>query len=403
MLFRSEANHGRDRLHGDVSLAPPLSWQLLGMFLAGILVVLLLFLSLASYGRRVTALGQIEGDRGVVRVVPARGGVLSRLFVREGDIVRAGQPLARVDFRTVSGAGELEQRRSAAIRDEALALAVRMPALLQASQARLAALTSQMQGQHAEIDELDPQIAEQQDLIRSAQEDLDRARAVAANGFVSRNDIRVREQTLAERRQGLLRLRRERAGLLAQLAQGEADVLREHADYEVSRADAARARGEVAAAAADDAAQPWIYVTAPVAGRVTGVTPMPGARVDADRPLLSLVPAGTKLFARLEIPAPGVGFVRPGQRVAIALNAFPRETFGTLSARITYVTMASIPDEARAEPLFMADAMLDHADVRAYGSHYSLRPGMTLSATVTTRRMSLIRWLLDPLYAVTTR
>lgn len=36
----------------------------------------------------------------------------------------------------------------------------------------------------------------------------------------------------------------------------------------------------------------------------------------------------------------------------------------------------------------------------AYGTRHPLLPGMALTAIVTTRRLSLMRWLLDPLYAV---
>ncbi|WP_232283374.1 HlyD family secretion protein [Sphingomonas sp. PAMC 26617] len=401
MLFRPEASRGRHRLHGEVSLAPPVSWQVLGFFLGGVLAVALLFLSLATYGVKVTAIGQIEGDKGVARITPARAGTLSTIFVKEGDLVRAGQLLARLEIATVAGAGSLEARRLAAIAEEAHALGERSPAVHNASRARVAALQADQSGHSAELSELAAQMTEQATLIASAQADLDQARAIAVDGFVSGNDLRLREQALAERRQGMMRMRGDRARLVAQVARDTAEIGRAKADLEVARADAARAGGELAGTAAGDSVQRWIQITAPIDGRVTGVVRTLGERIAPDRPLLSLVPTGTRLVAKLAVPAAGVGFVRPGQRVAIALDAFPREIFGTQPARVAFVTAASVPGTAPHEPSFLAEATLDRPLVVAYGARYPLRPGMTLSATITTRRLSLLRWLLDPLFAVT--
>ena len=275
--------------------------------------------------------------------------------------------------------------------------------MLSASRARVAALQADMRGCRSELDELREQMTEQDALVRSAQEDLDRAHALAGDGFVSGHDLRLREQALAERRQGMMRMRGDAARLTAQMERDAADVEREHADLAVARADAARTRGELAGTAAGDGVQPWMDVAAPVDGQVTGVLRLVGERVAPDRPLLSLIPAGTRLIARLAVPAAGVGFIRPGQTVAVALDAFPRELFGTLPARIGYVTAASIPGGDRTEATFVAEAPLERPSIAAYGSRYPLRPGMTLSATITTRRLSLLRWMLDPLFAVANR
>jgi membrane fusion protein len=403
VLFRQEAARARQRLQGEVSLAPPVSWQVMGFFLGAILILAAAFLSLATYGRRVTAQGTIEGDKGVVQVTAGRAGTLARMLVHEGEDVRAGQVLARVAFATASRDGTLEARRSAAVAAELRATRSRTPAVRAATQARVAALEADTRGSRSQLAQLRDQMTQQDELIRSAQEDLDRARALAGGGFVSGHDLRQREQVVSERRQAMMRLHGDEARLVAQVEHDAADIARERADLDTAEADAARTRGELAARSASDDAQPWIEVVAPVAGRVTGLVQATGDRVAADRSLLSLVPTGTRLVARLSVPVAGVGFVRPGQNVAIALDAFPRELFGTVAARIAYVTAASITERGRPEASFVAEAPLDQPSVAAYGARYPLRPGMTLSATITTRRLSLLRWLLDPLFAVANR
>lgn len=95
--------------------------------------------------------------------------------------------------------------------------------------------------------------------------------------------------------------------------------------------------------------------------------------------------------------------MRPGQPVAISVDAFPRETFGTVPARIAYVTAATVPGRGDSGPTFLAQAVIDRPSISAYGARQPLMPGMALTAIVTTRRLSLMRWLLDPLYAVSGR
>lgn len=403
LLFRAEASQARYRLQGNVSLAPPVRWQVLGIFLVVTVLLAIAFLSVFTYGRHVTATGEIAGNQGVVTVSPPRLGTLTRILVREGEAVRAGQPLAQIGFDTVAGEGSLERRRAIALDEEASALAAKGVADHAVADAKIAALRSGMEGRQVELGELAMQTSEQRRLVSLAQEDLDRTRGVAERGFVSRREIGLREQSLVERRQALAQLQREHATLMAEQAKATAEVRLERAGVAAARADAARARGQLAGASAADTMQRGMVIVAPVSGRVTGVVAMPGEVAGPGKAMLSIVPAQTRLVARLAIPPAGVGFVQPGQPVMLSIDAFPRETFGTVRARIAYVTAATVPGRNDSAPTFLAEAVIERPSIAAYGAQQPLLPGMGLSAVVTTRRLSLMRWLLDPLYAVMTR
>src|SRR6185503_5530860 len=108
-LFRSEVFEQRaDRLHGEIRIATPMSWHIVGYALLAILAVSILFLSLATYSRTETVKGSITLDRGVAPVIVHRHGVVTRVYVREGDRVRAGAPLAEIrseDQMTAGGSG----------------------------------------------------------------------------------------------------------------------------------------------------------------------------------------------------------------------------------------------------------------------------------------------------------
>lgn len=66
-LFRREVLERREkRLYGDVSVAVPISWQLVGYFLFAALAAALIFLFSASYSRIETVPGMIVGPRGAM-------------------------------------------------------------------------------------------------------------------------------------------------------------------------------------------------------------------------------------------------------------------------------------------------------------------------------------------------
>jgi multidrug efflux pump subunit AcrA (membrane-fusion protein) len=60
------------------------------------------------------------------------------------------------------------------------------------------------------------------------------------------------------------------------------------------------------------------------------------------------------------------------------------------------------PDGAAAEA-FLVEAALGGDAIRAFGRDQRLRPGMTVTARITTRKRSLAELLFEPLYAVAGR
>lgn len=405
-LFRPEAMRGQDRLHGDVVLVPPVSWQLLGGFLLIAIFGAALFLATASYSKTTPVTGRITGDRGIVRAVPARAGIVEAVLVREGQQVAAGTPLLRIRIATPAGDASLEARRSASIAEREAILRAREPDVLRATRAEAQALRARIEGERTQVAGLAEQIAQQQDLVRSAETELERARRVAARGFVSQHDVLQREELLATRRQGLSRLEQEIGTRRAAVAAGQAELGRMESELALRRADMAGERAALAGAAAADENASTILVTAAEAGTVTGILVHRGDAVGPERPVLSIVPAGTRLHARIEVPPAAAGSIEAGQTIRVAVDAFPYSTYGTVDARVASVSQAAVPvqrtDGTEAEA-FVVEAALGEESIRAFGREQRLRPGMTVSARIATRERSLAELLFEPLYAVAAR
>lgn len=406
-LFRPEALRGQDRLHGDVVLVPPVSWQVMGWFLLGTLIVTGLFLATARYARVTPVSGTIAGDRGVVRAIPVRAGIVAEILVREGQQVSAGTPLARILVATPDGQDSLEARRAEAIARREQILRSSEPEAARATAARIEALRAQIRGEESELEGLSDQIAEQRNLVGSAETELERARGVAARGFVSRRDVLQREEILATRRQALSRLEQETGSRTARIASLRAELARAESEFALERAELSGRRAALAGEAAAGENASSFLVTAAASGTVTGIVAHRGDAVSPDRPILTIVPAGTRLTARLNVPPSAAGFVEPGQTVRLAVDAFPYQTYGTVTGRVDFVSAATVPvplpDGSGTTEAFLVQATLDRRSVEAFGREHPLRPGMTVDARIATRSRSLAEWLFEPLYAVARR
>lgn len=115
-----------------------------------------------------------------------------------------------------------------------------------------------------------------------------------------------------------------------------------------------------------------------------------------------VMPASGRQRIELYVPTNSVGFLQPGQHIRLAIDAFPFEQFGTVSATMSEISSTPILKQTAQGPIsvYLATAELSEPFVRAFGQRQPLRAGMTLSARVTTRRQSLFEWLFQPIFAV---
>lgn len=401
-LFRHEAMRGQDRLHGDVSLVPPVSWQILTIFLVTTLVLAGVFIASASYGKVTIVTGTITGDRGLMKASSPRSGTIDRILVTEGQTVRAGAPIARIGLATSDDSGTLEQRRAEALKRQSGLLGDRRQDMERSTGDRISALSSQISGAQNELSSISEQISQQRDLVATAETDLAKVRLIAERGFISGHDIRLREETLANRRQGLSRLMQDQSGRRTTIATAQADIARARGDLAIQKSEVDASREEIAREAAGDGNIGTIVIRAAVSGRVTGLTAHVGDVVEAGAVFATILPEGTKVGTTLEVPASAMALIDRGQEVRIAVDAFPYQTYGTITGRITYASGTTVPvrrPDGQTVEAFIVRTTAPPS-ITAYGARQTLRPGMTVTARIRTRSRSLVEWIFDPLLAV---
>jgi membrane fusion protein len=414
-LFRGEALAGRQaQWLGRVVLAPRPSHRLFTLF--GLLAIagVLALLWFGSYTHKARITGWLVPDLGLIRVVAPQPGIVTEVYVKEGDDVASGAPLLLLSTEVESEVGATRKQVVRRLRDRRDSLTAERVRELQLSTqqtevgaARLAAMT-------AEHDQLQRGIEIQQARVQLADKTFEQMRELRVKQLVTEQRLQAAEQDKLDQAVKLKEYQRKLAEVDLDLAKlrGELKELPLREQTQLGETDRNIAALDQELAEAESRRQ--ILLTAPQAGTISAIQAAPGSNVSTTVPLLSIVPAGSELQAQLFSPSRSIGFVQVGQRVLLRYQAFPYQKFGFYEGRVVDVSRAALsPSElpqqlsgltslfGNTEPVYRITVALAKQTATAYGKPVALQPGMQVEADVLIETRSLIEWVLDPLYTLT--
>ncbi|ATS17516.1 efflux RND transporter periplasmic adaptor subunit [Synechococcus sp. PCC 6717] len=251
---------------------------------------------------RVAATGKVVPVQ-TVNISPKRSGLLTDLYVEQGDAVRAGQVIARMDNR-----------------DERAQLAQAQANLADA----IARRDRTVAGNRAEeIAQAQAQVRAAASRAKLAQERLNRNEALAAEGVIPRDTL---DELIANRDNAIATLNEAQKRLqLLQRGSRSEDIRQAEAAV-----TAAQAQVQAARVALEDT-----VIRAPFDGIITQkyavpgafVTPTTSASTTTSATSTSIVAIAKGLEILAEVPEVDIGQVQLGQPVEIRADAYPGRTF----------------------------------------------------------------------------
>jgi hemolysin D len=137
-------------------------------------------------------------------------------------------------------------------------------------------------------------------------------------------------------------------------------------------------------------------LTAPVAGIVYGMVPSsPGYAAAAGETLVNVVPGG-ELEAKIFITNKDVGFMRPGMKAQVRVDAFPYTQFGSIPGTLKSVgTLPVEPTQQNPVPTFPAYIKIDREYLENDGEKYNVRAGQSVQVNLILRDKRVISLLTD--------
>lgn len=424
-LFRDEVieelrNNG---LGAAISRHRGFAWAVSATSLA-FCITLLGVIFLAHIDRHANAQGYLVPEGGITRVHSPIAGRISDVFVREGAVVKEGEPLFQVsDERLDQGGEPTRMLQEAAIRRRIASARESIENQRALFRRNAAGIRERIVMLERELGQLDSEADVQK--RRLALAELTTARFLDLEGrrFISPAARQEKEDAQLEQQARLQAIQRSRSSLsrdlsilndeLAMLPMKEravvADLDRNIAELEQQRLEATGRSGTT--------------IVAPIAGIAGPITVERGQSVTSDRVLITLVPPNTNFEALLFIPSKSIGFLAPGQKVALRFQAYPYQKFGhhygriieisrtPLSsgemiypispAEITLPLLGALPNSINAgEPMFRVRVKLDNQKVTVYGLDIDLQTGLQMEASIVVDTRTIFEWIFEPLYSV---
>jgi membrane fusion protein len=413
-LFRSEVLIAREtRWLGTVLLAPRVSHRLFALFAALAAAAVLALLFFGAFTRKAHIDGWLVPQAGLARAFAPRAGVVTGLHVAEGDQVRQGDRLLTISAELESAAlGGTQAEISRRLVERRQSLVAEQDQRQQLLERQQRAVAERVGALGAELEQIEHEIALLTSRVELADRTAERHRELREQGFISEVLLQQVEADRLEQSTRLSALERTSLGLERDRQAAESELaelpLKVQRELAVLQREIATLEQELAEAEA----QREFVVSAPQDGTVTAILAELGGHAEVAKPLLSIVPSGTKLEAHLYGPSRAIGFVRPGQQVSLRYAAYPYQKFGHYEAVVTSVSRSPVSLEelppqltgvtaAASEPVYRITASLATQSATVYGEQVPLQTGMRLDADVALETRRIFEWVLDPLYTLT--
>lgn len=359
---------------------------------------------------------------------PLEAGVVRRVAVKDGDVVKVGQVLVELDATNAKADNaSIQEQLSAALSEErrtaALATAIqsnRAPALAGPARPSDARDNAQLQAEWADINaklaklgseqaHRQAEMATVQELIRKLQATLPMARqreadfnSLIAQGFMSSHagQDRTRERMEMEGDLGTQRARliEAQAALLETSQSKNAYLAETKRGWSERHAQAASKHEQLAQELSKTEQRSKLTkLTAPVDGTVQQVAiHTEGGVVTPAQVLMVIVPKDATVTAEVVIDNKDIGFVNVGQTAEIKLETFPFTRYGTVQATVTSVVADAVNDEKKGA-IFPAIMTLSQSQISVDGKRINLSPGMNVTAEIKTGKRRVVDYLLSPI------
>ena len=395
----------------------------------------LLWAGLAPLDEGVPTLGMVTLDTKRKTVQHLSGGLVKEVLVQEGQQVKEGQPLLRLDgavakanfeavrqrylgYRAMQSRLFAEQAGNGVINFHPDVKAAMNDPLIQQQvstqqqliQARRAALAADLQGIEESMQGLKEQLGSYQNILvqRRSQlalltEELTNTRGMVKEGYAPRNRQLELERMVAESNASIADLTGNSLRISRQVAElGQRSLARKQEyrkEIESQLADVTReVQSDAEKFVAVTADLDRMEIKSPANGQVVGLTVQTvGAVLQPGQKLLDVVPNQQTLLLEAHIPPHLIDKVQTGLMADIRFNSFAHSPQLVVDGRVMSVSGDLLSDPQQPQySYYLARVQVTPEGIKTLGAR-QMQPGMPAEIVIKTGERSLLTYLLHPL------
>lgn len=417
----------------DASAYSRLGWLIVVLGFGGFM----LWAMFAPLDKGVPLSGTVMMESNRQAVQHLTGGVVQEILVRDGDVVKAGQTLVRMNpvqvkaLAEVTGGQYLTARATEArlLAERDGAKAVTFPAELQndkadprvaelmmlqtqlfnssrsALQSELGAFDENISGLKLQIASLKESRESKKTQLKLLKEQLDGMRDLAKDGYVARNRLLELERTYAQISGSISedigqigRFESQVMELSLRRSQRMQDYQKQVRTQLTDVQNEAESLGKRKVSQDHDLAQ--VDVTAPTDGVVVGLAVFTrGGVVAPGFRMMDIIPSGDPLVVEGKLAVNLVDKVHVGLPVELMFSAFNANTTPHIPGKVTHVSADRSVEERTGEPYFRVKVRVTPEGAKLVAKNkLNIQSGMPVDLFVKTGERTMMNYLLKPIF-----
>lgn len=386
-----DEEYADDKRSALLGKATPLARMLLYV-IGGFFVIILVWAYFASIEQNTIGDGKVIPSSQVKIIQSLDGGIISKIMVREGEIVNKDTVLMQLDktrYQAEYDAGYAKYltllatlaRLNAEANDDA---AIRFPKELESYPDIIKRETKLFETRRASLRD---EITLLQKNAEVSSKQLNMYAELLPKGYVSKLEYYRAQQALTEVK---IKIIERRANYYEDVkteltkTQGELETLREQI---VSLKDKMQ--------------RTTLY--SPVKGIVKNIDKVTvGGVVTPGEPIMSIVPLEDTLLIETRIQPSDIAFIKVGQSASVKITAYDFSIYGSLKGRVEYISADTIEEKqpsaaATQTEYYIVNVRTNKNYLGSEKNKHLIMPGMTATVHIETGRKTVLQYLLKPL------
>ncbi|KTD50903.1 HlyD family type I secretion periplasmic adaptor subunit [Legionella quateirensis] len=345
------------------------------------ILVAIIWANYAILDEVTTGEGKVIPSSEIQVIQNLEGGIIQKIFVKEGEIVKKDQILMQIDnTRFMSSYAEAEKKI-----DSLKLEIIRINAEISQTQPVFPEdlkknYPNLVKDQQSLYESRMRELVQLQKSLELAQKELDMTRPLLKNGSVSEVEVIRLDRTVNEIKGNIDKFKSDELDKLNK-ARGDLSAL-----IEANKADKDRLTRTT--------------VRSPVYGIIKQIkTTTIGGVVQPGSDIIEVVPLDDTLLIEAKIRPSDIGFIHPGQKAVVKITAYDFSIYGGLEGEVEQISADTIIDEndKKNESYYVIR-------VRTYKNHLGtaqkplpIIPGMLATVDILTGKKSVLEYILKPI------
>lgn len=399
-------------------------WAILGFF-----IIMIAWASLADIDEVTRGDGKAIPSSRLQKIQNLEGGIVAEVFVHEGEVVKAGAPLLRLDdtrFRSNAGESEADrlaleariQRLTAQLDNkETLTLS---PEILNKTpdiangemelfasvnkriQSELSGLNEQLVQKKQELLDYQAKGAQYRRSLGLLQQEISMSEPLVAKGAISKVEVLRLRRSEVETRGQLESVTLAVPRAEAAIKEIESKInetrgrYRSEALSQLNEARTELSKIEASGKAIEDRVNRTL-VTSPVRGIVQQlIVNTIGGVIQPGNDLVEIVPLDDTLLVEAKIRPQDIAFLRPGQEAMVKFTAYDYTIYGGLKAKLEQISPDTVTDKD-GKSFYVIRLRTEKNHLGSDEKPLIIIPGMVASVDIITGKKTILSYLLKPI------